>query len=68
MKKLNESAVANVVGGATTSSCKVSYSLNKLELGSLIGMNVCTRVSTCEGKFGEPVVTKVPVALSNCEA
>lgn len=67
MKMLNASEVSNVVGGAT-SNCKVSYSLNKLELGSLIGMNVCTRVSTCEGKFGEPVVTKVPVALSNCEA
>lgn len=67
MKKLNASEVSSVVGG-TLSNCKVSYSLNKLEVGSLVGVNVCTRVNTCEGKFGEPVVTKLPVDLSNCGA
>lgn len=69
MKKLNVSAVANIVGGAgsDTSTCKVTYRTDKLNIGPL-GMSVCSKVTTCEGKHGTPVVTSVPVDLASCAA
>lgn len=70
MKKLGVSEVSSVVGGAgsNTSTCTVSYRTDNLNVGSIVGVSVCKKVTTCEGKHGAPVVTVVPVDLASCAA
>lgn len=60
MKKLNVSEVSNVIGGAFTTSCEVSYA--KETEGTT---TVCRKITQCKGKFGE-TRTSVPADLSSC--